>query len=45
MWDLVSLVCRHTLPQPPGSDVWWLQPSHGEVWAGVGGQVVVWGHD
>ncbi len=37
--------CRHVLPQPAGCDVWWLQATQSEVWAGVGGQVVVWGHE
>ncbi len=45
VWDPAGLECKHTLPQPPGADVWWLIPSQAEVWGGVGAQVVVWGHD
>ena len=45
VWDPASLECQHTLPQPAGDDVWCILACHGEVWGGVGGQVVVWGRE
>ncbi len=43
VWDLGTLECEHTLPQPEGSMVWCLSAGQGQVWGGVGGEVVVWG--
>jgi hypothetical protein len=43
VWDVDTLDRQHTLPQPPGADVWALLAVEGAVWAGVGRDVVVWG--
>ena len=43
VWDLGTLECEHTLPQPAGSKVWCLAAGRGVVWGGVGEDVVVWG--
>ncbi len=46
MWDLEAdgcLECELTLPQPPGDGVFALAAVDGEVWAGIGRAVVVWG--
>ena len=43
VWDLETLECEHTLPQPGGSEVWCLAAVRGQVWGGVGDEVVVWG--
>lgn len=40
---LAELELQHTLPQPAGSDVRALLALDGEVWGGVGTEVVVWG--
>jgi WD40 repeat protein len=42
VWDLASLECEHTLPQPVDADVNALLAVGGEVWAGVGSALVVW---
>jgi WD40 repeat protein len=37
VWDLGTLECEHTLPQPAGSKmVWCLAAGGGAVWGGVG---------
>jgi WD40 repeat protein len=41
VWGLAELELQQTLPQPAGSDV--LVAVDGEVWGGVGRDVVVWG--
>ena len=43
VWGLEELELQHTLPQPAGSDVRALLAVDGEVWGGVGTEVVVWG--
>ena len=43
VWDLGTLECEHTLPQPGGSEVWCVAAGRGQVWGGVGREVVVWG--
>ncbi len=43
VWDLKTLVLRHTLRQPAGADVNALVTVDEEVWAVVGGTIVVWG--
>ena len=43
VWELERLECEHRLPQPPGARVWSLLSLGGEVWGGVGRDVVVWG--
>jgi WD40 repeat protein len=43
VWDLGTLECEHTLPQPSGSVVCCLAAGRGQVWGGVGNEVVVWG--
>ena len=43
VWDLGTLECEHTLPQPAGSQVWCLAAGRGVVWGGVGTEAVVWG--
>ena len=43
VWDLGTLECEHTLPQPAGAEVWCLAAGRGVVWGGVGSEVVVWG--
>jgi hypothetical protein len=48
VWDLETLECKHSLPQPPGAGVWCLAAGCGAVWGGVGQEgmgmeVVVWG--
>jgi WD40 repeat protein len=47
VWDLGTLECEHTLPQPvpqaAWADVWCLAAGCGAVWGGVGSEVVVWG--
>lgn len=43
VWDLATLALERTLPQPGGADVRYLLGCPGEVWAGVGEEVVVWG--
>ena len=43
MWGLEELELQQTLPQPAGSDVEALVAVDGEVWGGVGRDVVVWG--
>ncbi len=43
VWDLETLECEHTLPQPRGSEVKCLVAARGQVWGGVGWEVVVWG--
>ena len=41
--DLRTLACEHTLVQPAGAKVCCLAAVKGEVWGGVGDEVVVWG--
>ena len=43
VWDVGTLECEHTLPQPAGSEVHCLAAARGQVWGGVGSEVVVWG--
>jgi WD40 repeat protein len=43
VWDLETLECERTLPQPSRSAVWCLAAGRGQVWGGVGNKVVVWG--
>ncbi len=48
VWDLETLECKHTLPQPPVAGVWCLVARCGEVWgvvgqADVGLELLVWG--
>ncbi len=43
VWDLGTLKCEHTLPQPAGSRVFCLAAVRGQVWGAVGDEVVVWG--
>jgi WD40 repeat protein len=43
VWDLGTLECEHTLPQPGESEVWCLAAGCGAVWGGVGNEAVVWG--
>ena len=43
VWGLEELELQQTLPQPAGSDVEALLALDGEVWGGVGTEVVVWG--
>ena len=43
VWDLGTLECEHTLPQPAGAWVMCLAAGCGVVWGGVGEEVVVWG--
>ena len=45
VWDVDSLTCEHTVRQPAGADVRCLAAVGGEVWGGVGEEVVVWGRD
>ena len=44
-WDAESLGLRVALPQPAGARVWSLLAARGEVWGGVGSDVVLWGRD
>ncbi len=43
MWDLETLAAEQALEQPGGDEVRALLAVEGEVWAGVGRDVVVWG--
>ncbi len=43
LWGLEELDLQQTLAQPTGPDVGALVAVDGEVWRGVGGEVVVWG--
>ena len=43
VWDLGTLECEHTLPQPAGAEVWCLAAGRGALWGAVGKEVVVWG--
>ena len=43
VWRLDTLEPEHTLKQPAGDDVLSLFGLAGEVWGGVGEQLVVWG--
>ena len=43
VWGLEELELQQTLPQPAGSDVQALLALDGEVWGGVGTEMVVWG--
>ena len=43
VWELVGMERRGGLRQPPGGDVQALLGIAGELWAGVGPTVVVWG--
>ncbi len=43
MWYLETLDLQYTLLQPVGDDVWALLAVDGGLWAGMGGDVVVWG--
>ena len=43
VWDLETLALERALPQPAGTDVRYLVGGDGELWAGVGEEVVVWG--
>ena len=43
VWGLEELDLQQTLAQPAGSDVGALVAVDGEVWGGVGREVVVWG--
>ena len=45
VWGLESLECEHTLRQPARADVFCLLGMSGEVWGGVGREVVVWGRE
>ena len=45
VWDFDSLTCEHTVRQPMGAHVWCLAAVGGEVWGGVGAEVVVWGRE
>ncbi len=43
MWGLKTLELQHALRQPISLNVEALLAVDGQVWAGVGSQVVVWG--
>ena len=43
VWDLATLRCERALRQPVGDDVSGFVVAEGELWAGVGEAVVVWG--
>ena len=45
VWDMDSLTCEHTVRQPGAADVYCLAAAGGEVWGGVGAEVVVWGRE
>jgi hypothetical protein len=45
VWDLDSLEWEHTIEQTDSAVVRFLGRKAGEVWAGVGPEVVVWGRD
>ena len=45
VWDIDSLTCEHTVLQPAGAFVVCLAATGGDVWGGVGWEVVVWGRD
>ena len=45
VWGLESLECEHTLRQTVHADVFCLLGMSGEVWGGVGREVVVWGRE
>ena len=45
VWDVDSLTCEHTVRQPAGAGMWCLAAAGGEVWGGVGKEVVVWGRE
>ena len=45
VWDVDSLTCEHTVRQPAGAGVSCLAAAGGEVWGGVGAEVVVWGRE
>ncbi len=42
VWDLETLKCKHALKQP-GGGIRALVTMHGDVWGGVGAELVVWG--
>ncbi len=43
VWDLATLRCERALRQPVGDDVSGFVVAEGELWAGVGEALVVWG--
>ena len=43
VWGLETLDLQHALPQPAGDNVCTILAADGEVWAGVGRDVVVLG--
>ena len=45
VWDPRTLACERRLRQPAGAEVFCLAAAGGEVWGGVGSEVVVWGRD
>ena len=45
VWDVDLLTCEHTMRQPAGAGVSCLAVAGGEVWGGVGAEVVVWGRE
>ena len=45
VWDLDSLRCERTVLQPAGARVQCLAAAGGEVWGGLGSEVVVWGRE
>ena len=45
VWDLEKMGCEHTVRQAAGPAVRCLAVAVGEVWGGVGSEVVVWGRD
>ena len=45
VWDLGTLECEQTVRQPAGAEVNCLLSVRGEVWGGVGSEVVVWGRE
>jgi WD40 repeat protein len=45
VWNLATLAAEHALRQPEGAGVRGLTALGGELWGGVGSEVVVWGRD
>ena len=45
VWDAESLACEHAVRLPAGAGVGCLAAAGGEVWGGVGVEVVVWGRE
>ena len=42
LWDVDSLICKHSVREQVCADIWCLAAAGGAIWGGMGAEVVVW---